>query len=247
MLALRLAFRLPSIYGSALMKVDVIIPALNEELSVGSAVSSIPSTLVRHIHVVDNGSEDATAEVARAAGARVVSEKTRGYGAACLAGIASLESDGDVVVFMDADGSDVPSELGSLLQPIFEHRADLVVGSRALGHTQMGALTAQQRVGNAIASSWLRMRFGLAATDLGPFRAIRRASLNALGMRDTSYGWTVEMQIKAAREGLRYAEVPVSYRRRIGKSKISGTIRGTLGAGYKILGLLAYHDFVGRR
>ena len=226
--------------------IDVVIPALDEELAVGGVVAALLPH-ARSVIVVDNGSRDRTAEVARAAGAVVVAEPRRGYGAACLAGIAALPRDCDIVVFVDADGSDEPSELPALVQPIVEDRADLVIGSRSLGHVQRGALTPQQRVGNAIAATWLRARFGLPATDLGPFRAIRRSSLAALGMVDTSYGWTVEMQIKAAQQGLRYAEVPAAYKVRLGVSKVSGTLRGVLGASYKILGLLAWYDLRGRR
>lgn len=231
------------------MQIDVIIPALNEELSVGDVVRSIPRPPVRSIYVVDNGSNDRTAEVARAAGATVLQEPQRGYGTACLRGIDALPTDTDIVVFMDADGSDDPSELQGLVAPIVAGRADLVVGSRPLGNVEPGALSPQQRLGNAIAARWLRWRFGLQATDLGPFRAIRRSSLGSLAMSDPDYGWTVEMQIKAARKPLRYAEVPAAYRRRVGVSKVSGTVRGVLGASFKILGLLAYYDFVvrGRR
>ena len=228
------------------MNIDVVIPALDEELAVGTVVRGLLPH-VRGIYVVDNGSKDRTAEIARAAGAVVIAEPRRGYGSACLAGIAGLPADCDVVVFVDADGSDSPEELPSLVAPIVEDRADLVVGSRALGRAERGALTTQQVVGNAIAALWLRARFGLPATDLGPFRAIRKTSLDALGMVDTSYGWTVEMQIKAARDGLRYVEVPAAYKQRLGVSKVSGTLRGVLGATYKILGLLAWYDLGGGR
>lgn len=227
--------------------IDVVIPALDEERAIAQVVGALPRPLVRDVYVVDNGSRDRTAERARAAGARIVTEPRRGYGSACLAGIAALPADTEVVVFVDADGSDDPSELPGLVAPILDGRADLVLGSRTLGEAEPGALTPQQRVGNAIACAWLRARFGQPATDLGPFRAIRRAALDALQMRDTSYGWTVEMQIKAARRGLRYAEVPARYRRRIGVSKVSGTVRGVVGAGGKILGLLAWYDLVDRR
>jgi glycosyltransferase involved in cell wall biosynthesis len=223
--------------------VDVVIPALDEEQAVGGVVRAVPRPPVRDVYVVDNGSHDRTAAVAREAGARVIAEPRRGYGSACLAGIAALPPDTDVVVFVDADGSDDLSALPTLIAPITEGRADLVIGSRTLGRSQRGALTTQQRVGNAIAATWLRARFGQPATDLGPFRAIRRESLRALDMRDTNYGWTIEMQIKAARHRLRYAEIPADYRPRIGTSKVSGTLRGVLGASYKILGLLALHSF----
>ncbi len=229
-------------------RVDVVIPALDEEAVIGEVVRAIPRPPVRGIYVVDNGSRDATARVAREAGAIVISEPRRGYGSACLAGIGALPADTEIVVFLDADGSDDPSELAALIQPIVRDRADLVIGSRALGTVERGALTPQQRIGNAIAAAWLRTRFGQPATDLGPFRAIRRSALAALGMVDTNYGWTIEMQIKAARAGLRYAEVPAAYRRRVGESKVSGTVRGVLGASYKILGLLAWYDLgPGRR
>lgn len=227
------------------VRVDVIIPALDEEAAIGGVVRAVPRPLVREVLVVDNGSRDRTAEVARAAGARVVSEARRGYGAACLAGLAALAPDCDIVVFLDGDGSDVPAELPQLVEPIFLGRAELVVGSR-VRHAAPGALTRPQRVGNAIASRWLRRRFALRATDLGPFRAIRKDALDRLAMRDRDYGWTVEMQIKAARRGLRYEEVAVQYRPRVGRSKVSGTVRGVVGAGAKILGWLAYHDLVGR-
>lgn len=227
------------------MKVDVIIPALDEALSIGAVVTNIARCGVRTVVVVDNGSTDATAAVAQAAGAQVVREPRRGYGQACLAGIAALPADCEVVVFLDGDGSDSPASLAALLEPIASGQADLVIGSRTLGAAEPGALTLQQRVGNKIAATWLRRRFGQPATDLGPFRAIRRESLERLKMSDPDYGWTVEMQISAARLKLRYAEVPVPYRRRIGKSKVSGTLRGAVGATIKILGLLAWHDLKG--
>lgn len=226
------------------MRVDVVVPALDEALSIAFVVRTVPRPPVRAIYVVDNGSSDDTADRARAAGAEVVHEPRRGYGSACLAGIAALPCDTDVVVFLDADGSDDPTGIPALVEPIARGRADLVVGSRVLGAAERGALTLQQRFGNAIAAGWLRLRFRLAATDLGPLRAIRRSCLAELGMSDRSYGWTVEMQIKAARAGLRYLEVPVPYRRRLGRSKVSGTVRGTVGASLKILGLLAWHDLV---
>ncbi|MBI5481869.1 MAG: glycosyltransferase family 2 protein [Deltaproteobacteria bacterium] len=224
------------------MQTDVVIPALDEEASVGEVVSALDRRLVRDVIVVDNGSRDATALRAAAAGARVVVEPRRGYGQACLAGLAALRPGCEVVVFLDADGSDAPGELSSLVEPIADGHADLVVGSRRV--VELGALTPQQRVGNAIAALWLRRRYGLAATDLGPFRAIRLRALLALGMTDRTYGWTVEMQIRAARAGLRYQERPVTYRRRVGRSKISGTLRGTLGASARILSLLARHDLL---
>jgi glycosyltransferase involved in cell wall biosynthesis len=225
------------------VRVAVIIPALDEVASIRSVVESIPRGVIAQVYVVDNGSTDRTAELARQAGAEVVSEPRRGYGSACLAGIAALLPRTEVVVFMDADGSDDPAQLPELIAPIARGEADLVVGSRTLGVAERGALTPQQRFGNALASQWLRLRYGLAATDLGPLRAIRRASLNQLAMSDRDYGWTVEMQIKAARARLRYREIPVRYRRRVGRSKISGTLRGTVLAGAKILFTLARYEF----
>ena len=230
------------------MNIDVIIPALNEEASVGRVVSGLLRTgLVRVVWVVDNGSTDQTALRAREAGAQVLTEPRRGYGSACLRGLSALSSDTDIVVFIDADGSDLPAEIIKLVEPVVDDRADLVIGSRVLGEPDPGSLTWPQRFGNAIASSWLRVRFGQSATDLGPFRAIRKTSLDELGLCDTNYGWTVEMQIKAAHHRLRYVEVPVSYGCRIGQSKISGTIRGVVGAGTKIIGLLLWYDLMSVR
>ena len=227
--------------------VDVIIPALNEASAIGGVVKSLPRPLVREVIVVDNGSSDGTGEVARAAGATVVREDRRGYGRACLSGLAALRADADIIVFIDGDGSDRPEDIEAVVAPIAADEADLVIGSRMRGTVEPGALTVQQRVGNRIAALWLEHRFGQRATDLGPLRAIRRVNLDRLGMSDPDYGWTVQMQIAAARAGLRYAEVPVAYRRRIGTSKISGTLRGTLSASFKILSLLAWHDVTGAR
>ncbi|MBC7794845.1 MAG: glycosyltransferase family 2 protein [Clostridia bacterium] len=228
------------------MNVDIIIPALDEEDSVGAVVRSfLALPRVREILVVDNGSSDRTAEVAAEAGARVIREPRRGYGSACLAAIAALKRDNDVVVFVDADASDDPADFVALIAPIVADHADLVIGSRVLGNAEPGAFSPQQRIGSRIAGAWLRLRFGLPATDLGPFRAVRRSVLDSLRMADLTYGWTVEMQIKAAQQGVRYVEIPVAYRnRRAGKSKVSGTLRGVAGATMKILGLLAYHDVV---
>lgn len=224
------------------MLIDVVIPALDEEEALPHVLAAIPEGAVRRVVVADNGSRDRTAEVARAAGAEVVREPRRGYGAACLKALAHLRRDPpDVVVFLDGDHSDHPEELPRLLAPIARGEADLVVGSRALGRAERGALTPQQRVGNAIACVALRLVYGARYTDLGPFRAIRWEALERLGMVDLDYGWTVEMQIKAARRRIAHAEVPVSYRRRIGVSKVSGTLRGTLGASRKILWVLARH------
>jgi glycosyltransferase involved in cell wall biosynthesis len=225
----------------------VVIPARDEEHGVAQVLAAIPlggehgadrsGFVVRERLVVDNGSRDATAAVARRAGARVVSESTPGYGAACLAGLAALAaSPPDVVAFLDADDSDDPRQLGELLAPILEGRADLVIGSRTLGEREAGSLTALQILGNWLATRLMSAMLGGRFTDLGPFRAIRWASLVTLGMRDRDYGWTVEMQARALRAGLRCAEVPVRYRRRAhGRSKVSGTLTGATRAGVKIL------------
>ncbi len=230
--------------NGSLLDVAVLIPALNEEPSLPGVLASIPNSgdgwTLRSVVVVDNGSTDRTAATAHAAGATVIPEPRRGYGAACLAGLALLRArPPDIVVFLDADGSDDPGDLPSLVGPIREGRADLVIGSRALGERDPGALTPVQVFGNRLAALLLRRLFGLGATDLGPFRAIRWEALESLGMRDQDYGWTVEMQARGARAGLRVLEAPVRYRRRIGRSKISGTVRGVLGAGWKILYMIA--------
>ncbi|MFQ5512029.1 MAG: glycosyltransferase family 2 protein [Candidatus Krumholzibacteriia bacterium] len=216
------------------MKASVVIPAMNEEHSIGLVIDEIPRDGVGQVIVVDNGSTDATAGVARAHGATVVEERRRGYGAACLRGIASVERDSDVVVILDGDHSDYPEDLPLLLAPIENGTADFVVGSRVTG-AEKGALQWNQRLGNVLACGMIRWLYGFRFTDMGPFRAIRRRSLEALGMRDPTFGWNAEMQVKAIRAGLRIIEVPVRYRKRIGKSKISGTIRGTILAGTKII------------
>jgi glycosyltransferase involved in cell wall biosynthesis len=216
-------------------RVSLIIPALNEERSIGQVLGGLPPGLYSQVLVIDNGSTDATAAAARARGATVVSEPRRGYGSACLRGIASLDPATEVVVFMDADASDAPPEAAALLQPLLEGRADLVIGSRTLGSSEHGALTPHQRFGNRLAVALIRLLYGFRYTDLGPFRAIRVESLRTIGMRDRGYGWTIEMQVKALRHGLRVVEVPVSYRRRIGQSKISGRLGASIAAGAKIL------------
>jgi len=227
--------------------VDVLIPALNEEATLGEVVAAVRATgqPVRHIVVIDNGSTDRTQKVAEERGALVVSEPARGYGAACLRGLLFLEqqkSPPDVVVFLDADGSDDASDLGRLLDAILAG-ADLAIGSRTLGVAEPGSLAPAQRVGNAVAVNLIRVVYGQRYTDLGPFRAIRYPALLALGMGDKDYGWTVEMQVKAVRRGLRIVEVPVRYhRRRGGESKISATVRGSIGAGAKILYTIFRHS-----
>jgi glycosyltransferase involved in cell wall biosynthesis len=224
-------------------KVDVVIPALDEETALPKVLGEIPPALVRRVVVADNGSRDGTARVARAHGAEVVHEPRRGYGRACLEALRHIAADPpEVIVFLDGDYSDHPNEMRALVEPVVRGDADLVVGSRTLGRRERGSLTPQQRVGNAVACAVLRSVYGARYSDLGPFRAIRWDALRALDMRDPSYGWTVEMQIKAARRGLRHAEVPVSYRRRIGRSKVSGTVKGTILASGKILWTLARHS-----
>lgn len=217
--------------------VAVVVPALDEEKAIGHVIADIPD-FVDDIVVADNGSVDETATVARAAGARVVTERDRGYGAACLAGIAVL-NDADIVVFLDGDYSDDPAEMAMLVDPIANGDADLVIGSRTQGAYLPGALAPHQRFGNWLACRLIMSIWGVRYTDLGPFRAIDRHALARLAMSERTFGWTVEMQIKAAREGLRIVEVPVSYRPRIGQSKISGTLRGSFNAGKTILGLIA--------
>lgn len=230
------------------MTCDLILPALDEERSIGAVLAALPPGVVRETVVVDNGSADGTAEIARAAGATVLHEPQRGYGRACLTGlehVAAQAQPPDVVAFLDADFSDHPEELPDVLAPIMAGAADLVIGSRVLGQragrVERGALLPQARVGNALACALIRARWGVRFTDLGPFRAMRWPALRDLGMADETFGWTVEMQVRAVRAGLRTAEVPVSYRRRVGVSKITGTVSGTVRAGAKILTTIGAH------
>ena len=215
-------------------RISVIIPVFNEQDAIEKVIGDIPDHLPTEIIVVDNGSTDQTAKLAAAMGARIVRENRRGYGSACLAGIAAT-NDPDIVVFLDGDYSDHPNEMPDLIAPILENRADLVIGSRTLGNSEPGALMIQARFGNRLATSLIKILFGVSYTDLGPFRAIRYLALLDLNMRDKTFGWTVEMQVKAAKQALKIQEVPVSYRKRIGVSKITGTLKGTLKAGWKIL------------
>jgi glycosyltransferase involved in cell wall biosynthesis len=214
--------------------VAVIIPALNEELSVGRVIEAISAELVADIIVVDNGSTDRTAEIAAEHGARVVHEPRRGYGAACLAGTAALREP-EVVAFLDADFSDDPALLSALVQPILEGSADLVIGSRMLGEREPGALPLHSLFGNWLAGSILTHLYRQRTTDLGPFRAIRYRCLQRLQMQDRGYGWTMEMQAKAARLGVPTLEIPVPYRKRIGRSKITGSLRASVHASVVIL------------
>lgn len=219
--------------------IGVVIPARDEASAIGKVIAEIPGW-ADAIVVADNGSRDATATVAAGAGATVVSEPRPGYGGACLAAIAALPAC-DVVVFLDGDYSDYPEDMGELVEPITHGRADLVIGSRMLRDQAIAALTPQQRYGNWLAVTLIRLIWGVRYTDLGPFRAIRRTALDSLQMADRDFGWTVEMQIKAAEKGLTVAEVPIRYRQRIGISKISGTVSGTLRAGSKILWVIGRH------
>lgn len=219
--------------------INVIIPAYNEEQSIAKVIRDVPS-LVDEVIVVNNNSTDATAQVATAAGATVLHEPRPGYGNACLKGIAyaaakPAASRPDIIVFLDGDYSDYPEELPNVIQPILNGQADMVIGSRALGKREKGAMMPQQVFGNWLATTLLRWLYGARFTDLGPFRAIRLQTLLQLNMQDRTYGWTVEMQAKAAKQRVPYAEVPVDYRKRIGYSKVSGTVKGTIMAGYKII------------
>lgn len=229
-------------------RVLVIMPALNEEEAIGLVLAELPPDLVDQVVVCDNGSSDRTGEVAAAAGAHVVREERRGYGRACMTALDAAFSRGavspapgapyggrDLIVFLDADHSDYPGDLPDLLAPLLAGQADMVLGSRVLGGAGMQALLPQAWFGNRLACFLMRLFFGARYTDLGPFRAITAQVLEDLGMTDAGFGWTVEMQLKARVARLRVTEVPVRYRQRIGESKITGTIRGTLGAGFKIL------------
>jgi len=217
-------------------RIGVVIPALNEAEAIGKVLADIPRW-VDTIVVADNGSTDSTADVARASGALVTHQPEPGYGAACLAGIAVL-GPADIVVFVDGDYSDHPEDMADLVDPIAAGAADFVIASRVTGAREAGALTPQQVFGNWLATTLIRLIWRTRYTDLGPFRAISRDCLERLAMADRTYGWTVEMQIKAAEAGLRVHEVPARYRRRIGVSKISGTIQGTVRAGIKILSII---------
>jgi glycosyltransferase involved in cell wall biosynthesis len=217
--------------------IDVLIPAFNEEESIGKVISDIPK-FVRNIVVVNNNSTDNTPLVAAEAGAMVLEERQMGYGKACLTGIsylASLESPPDILVFLDGDYSDYPEQMREVIKPILEEDFDMVIGSRAKGNRESGSMTIPQVFGNWLSTTLMKWIYKVEYSDLGPFRAIKWEKLKALGMVDLNYGWTIEMQIRAAKQGLKTTEVPVDYRRRIGVSKVSGTVKGVFGAGYKIL------------
>lgn len=216
------------------MRVAAIIPALDEEEAIGDTVSRMDRRLVHEVIVVDNGSRDRTSERAAAAGARVMFEPRRGYGSACRCGVEAAAG-AQVLVFLDGDGSDVPEDLPHVLTPILRGEADLVLGSRTLGAREPGALAAHQRWGNRLVLALLRVLYRVRLTDFGPFRAIRAEALASLGMGHPSYGWPIEMVVKAAKRGLRIVEVPVNCRRRIGRSKVTGTVRGSLLAGCHLI------------
>jgi len=222
------------ISGAMSSRISIIIPAFNEESSIGLVLDALPQDKIHEIIVVNNNSTDDTARVASAHGARVVEEPQKGYGSACLKGISELNAP-DIVVFLDGDFSDFPEEIVELVSPIEKEDADFVLGSRMILPESRRALLPQARYGNRLAVFLIKLFFNYSFTDLGPFRAIRYSSLMAIGMQDIDFGWTVEMQIKAVKNGLRIKELPVKYRERIGVSKITGTVSGTFKAGTKII------------
>jgi len=224
------------------VRVSVIIPTHNEAQAIERVIADLPSDLATEVIVVDSNSSDGTPEIAARMGARVIQEPRRGYGQACLTGISAAISP-DVIVFLDGDYSDRPSELPVLLAPIIEKRADITLGARLHSQHTTAALPWHQVFGNRLASGLIRLLYGLEITDLGPFRAGRADVLRALALEETTYGWAVEMILKGALAGYRVVEVPVSYHPRIGKSKISGTLKGTVGAGWFILSLIVRYYF----
>jgi len=228
-----------------LRKVKVIIPAFNEENAVGKVIKDIPEDLVDEVIVVNNNSTDQTSKAAEDAGATVLFEEIKGYGRACLKGLEylnALEKD-DIIVFIDADYSDYPEQMKMIVEPILNGQAQMVIGSRALGNREEGSMTIPQIFGNWLATRLIKLFYSKTFTDLGPFRAITKACLDEINMQDKTYGWTVEMQVKVAKKNIPYVEVPVDYKRRIGFSKISGTIKGTILAGYKIIQTIFKYSF----
>jgi len=234
------------VIGHDHVRVSVIIPTHNEAQAIERVLADLPPDLTTEVMVVDSNSNDGTPEIAAKMGARVVQEPRRGYGQACLTGLAAANSP-DVVVFLDGDYSDRPSELPILLAPIIEGRADITLGSRLQGRRSAGALPWHQALGNRLAARLIRLLYGVEISDLGPFRAARADVLRSLALEETTYGWAVEMILKGALAGFRVVEVPVSYHQRIGKSKISGTLKGTIGAAWFILSLIARYYFRNRR
>jgi glycosyltransferase involved in cell wall biosynthesis len=227
------------------VRVSVIIPTHNEAQAIGRVLADLPSDLVTEVIVVDSNSTDGTPDLARSLGAEVIQEPRRGYGRACLTGLANAKNP-DVVVFLDGDYSDRPAELPILLAPIVEGRADVTLGSRLQDRRSAAALPWHQVLGNRLAVTLIKLLYGLKINDLGPFRAARADVLRALALQETTYGWAVEMILKGALAGFRIVEVPVSYHARIGKSKISGTLKGTIGAGWFILSLIVRYYFRSR-
>jgi glycosyltransferase involved in cell wall biosynthesis len=229
----------------AIPNIKVVIPAFNEEESIAKVIRDIPKDLVSEVVVVSNGSNDSTKINAERAGATVLEEDRKGYGWACLKGITHAKSNGaEIIVFLDGDYSDYPEQMNEVVQPILENKADLVIGSRALGEKEQGSMTIPQVFGNWLATRLMRVFYSIKFTDLGPFRAITVEGLDQLNMQDKTYGWTIEMQIRAAQHKLRCTEVPVNYKNRIGKSKVSGTVKGTIMAGYKIIFAIIKYKFV---
>lgn len=227
-------------------KINVVIPAFNEELSIGKVVDAIPKDWIETVIVVNNNSTDKTQEVATLAGATVLLEKRKGYGYACLTGIEEAKKNkADIIVFLDGDFSDYPEEIPQVIEPILEQGMDMVIGSRATGKREKGSMTPQQVFGNWLATRLMKIFYGAIFTDLGPFRAIKMDALEKLQMADKTYGWTIEMQIKAAKHKMNFCEVPVQYKKRIGVSKVSGTVKGTVLAGIKIIFAVFKYKFRG--
>ena len=227
-------------------KINVVIPAFNEELSIGKVVDAIPKDWIETVIVVNNNSTDKTQEVAALAGATVLLEKRKGYGYACLTGIEEAKKNkADIIVFLDGDFSDYPEEIPQVIEPILEQGMDMVIGSRATGKREKGSMTPQQVFGNWLATRLMKIFYGANFTDLGPFRAIKMDALEKLQMADKTYGWTIEMQIKAAKQNMNFCEVPVRYKKRIGVSKVSGTVKGTVLAGIKITFAVFKYKFRG--
>ena len=227
-------------------KINVVIPAFNEELSIGKVVDAIPKDWIETVIVVNNNSTDKTQEVAALAGATVLLEKRKGYGYACLTGIEEAKKNkADIIVFLDGDFSDYPEEIPQVIEPILEQGMDMVIGSRATGKREKGSMTPQQVFGNWLATRLMKIFYGANFTDLGPFRAIKMDALEKLQMADKTYGWTIEMQIKAAKLKMNVCEVPVQYKKRIGVSKVSGTVKGTVLAGIKIIFAVFKYKFRG--
>ncbi|PWH85004.1 glycosyltransferase family 2 protein [Brumimicrobium oceani] len=225
-------------------KVFVVIPAFNEEQSIGKVIEAIPLVPRKNVIVVNNNSTDNTQKVVESLGATALFEARKGYGWACLKGCALVEElKGETIVFLDGDYSDYPEQLPEIVAPIYHKNMDLVIGSRALGNREKGSMTLPQHFGNWLASKLLKIFYGVNYTDLGPFRAMRFESYKKLGMSDKTYGWTIEMQIKAAQKKMKYCEVPVNYKARIGVSKVSGTIKGAVMAGIKIIFAIFKYKF----